>query len=192
MSTSKMLLSAVHEGARVKLCCPGVGTFSLARREGQALFAGDVAGVLTTLGATHELVVPDDVSGRIVSAPPERILAPVDFGAVLYELEPLSAGASSAAKASHDASSSGALVFRSPSAGRYWQRSAPSDPPLAKVGDELTAGKAIGLIEVMKTFTLVSYAAGGGLPARARITRVLVQDGAEVSERTALFELEPC
>lgn len=192
MSTTRMLLSAVRDGERVKLCCPSVGTFSLARREGQVLGAGDVVGVLTTLGVSHELVVPDDVAGVIVSTRPERVLAPVDFGAVLYELEPLSAGQASAAPSSTKASTAGAIEFRSPSAGRFWQRSAPSDPPLAKVGDELSAGKALGLIEVMKTFTLVSYSTAGGLPARARISRVLVQDGAEVSERTPLFELEAC
>jgi hypothetical protein len=42
----------------------------------------------------------------------------------------------------------------------------------------------------MKTFTMVSYATRGGLPAKARIKRVLVEDGAEVSDRTPLFELE--
>jgi len=57
-------------------------------------------------------------------------------------------------------------------------------------GDEVEIGRAIGLIEVMKTFTLVHYQTRGGLPARARVVRVLAADGAEVAEKTALLELE--
>jgi acetyl-CoA carboxylase biotin carboxyl carrier protein len=191
MSTSKSLvLAAAREGERVKLLCPGVGVFSLARGEGQTLAAGDVAGVLTTLGSTVELLVPDGVAGVVVSARPERILAPADYGAELYELAPLAAGSARAAQAAATGAADGALVFRSPSAGRFWQRSAPGEPVLASVGDLVEAGKAIGLIEVMKTFTMVSYATRGGLPARARIARVLVEDGAEVSDKTPLFELE--
>lgn len=193
MSTHRTLtLSVVRDGERVKLCCPGVGTFSLARREGQVLSGGDVAGVLTTLGASCALLVPEDVSGVIVSAQPERVLAPTEFGALLYELAPLAAGAAAGGEAASNASKDGALLFRAPSAGRFWQRSAPSEPALASVGDVLEPGKPVGLIEVMKTFTQVSYATAGGLPARARVVRVLVQDGAEIAERAPLFELEAC
>ena len=189
MSTRRIEFSVEREGERVKLLSPGVGTFSQARRDGQLLSSGESAGVLTTLGASCALIVPEGVAGVIVSTAPERVLAPVEFGAVLYELAPLSAGAAAASSAS-SASAAQGLVFRSPSAGRFWQRSAPSEPALANVGDELTPGKPLGLIEVMKTFTQVGYATTGGLPARARIVRVLVQDGAEVSERAPLFELE--
>jgi biotin carboxyl carrier protein len=191
MSTHKTLTLAVaRDGERVKLLCPGVGTFSLARGEGQTFTAGDVAGVLTTLGASFELLIPDGISGVVVSARPERVLAPVDYGAELYELAPLATGAASAAPASSSGAANAALVFRSPSAGRFWQRSAPGEAALASAGDVVEAGRALGLIEVMKTFTLVSYSTRGGLPAKARIARVLVEDGAEVSDRTPLFELE--
>jgi acetyl-CoA carboxylase biotin carboxyl carrier protein len=81
-------------------------------------------------------------------------------------------------------------VFRSPSAGRFWHRASPAEPPLVGEGDELEPGRAIGLIEVMKTFTLVLYAPGGALPTRARVVRVLAADGAEVADGAPLLELE--
>lgn len=190
MSARKLQLAVELDGERVKLVCPSVGTFSRAIGEGRALVAGECAGVLTTLGASYELVVPDGVAGMVVSARPERVLQPVDFGAVLYELAPLVAGAATVANAAASGESSGALVFRSPSAGRFWQRSAPTEPPLVSEGDLVETGKAVGLIEVMKTFTLVSYSSAGGLPPRAKVLRLLVADGAEVSDRTPLFELE--
>ena len=53
-----------------------------------------------------------------------------------------------------------------------------------------TAGSVVGLIEVMKTFTHLHYEAGAGLPERARVVKILVTDGAEVSATDALIELE--
>jgi len=190
MSARNLNLSVVRDGERVLLTSPSVGTFSRAIGEGRALTAGEVAGVLTTLGASFELVVPEGVSGVVVSQRPERVLEPVEFGAVLYELAPLAANGGSAVAARATDGDGGGLVFRSPSAGRFWHRSAPGEPALAKAGDVLEPGRALGLIEVMKTFTLVSYATTGGLPPKVRVTRVLVDDGAEVADRTPLLELE--
>lgn len=190
MSERSLFLNVVREGERVQLVCPAVGTFSRAVREGRALVAGECVGVLTTLGASFELLVPDGVAGVVVSQRPERVLEPVDFGAVLYELAPLAANGEARAAARSSESASGALVFRSPSAGRFWHRSAPGDAAMVQVGDVVESGRALGLIEVMKTFTLVSYATAGGLPAKARVARILVEDGAEVSDRTPLLELE--
>ncbi|NOT31168.1 MAG: acetyl-CoA carboxylase, biotin carboxyl carrier protein, partial [Planctomycetes bacterium] len=74
--------------------------------------------------------------------------------------------------------------------GRFWQRPAPNDPPFLRAGDALADGQTIGLIEVMKTFTHLVYRSGGELPARAKVVRLLVADGAEIESGGALFELE--
>ena len=52
--------------------------------------------------------------------------------------------------------------------------------------------KVSALDSSMKTFTRTHYAAGGAqaLPERARVVRILVEDGAEVEEGTPLFALE--
>jgi biotin carboxyl carrier protein len=42
----------------------------------------------------------------------------------------------------------------------------------------------------MKTFTRVQYG-GAGLPERARVVAVLANDGDDVEQGSALFELEP-
>ena len=44
---------------------------------------------------------------------------------------------------------------------------------LVKAGDEVESGTAIGLVEIMKTFTQVAYAPTAGLPARAKVLEVL-------------------
>jgi biotin carboxyl carrier protein len=191
MSEAPLAMLARRADGRIELCSPGVGYFTCAAAAGRALVAGQGAGVLLTLGRARELLVPEGVAGAVHGPAPERVHAPVGYGTVLYVLDELSAGPRSAARESEANSTDGALVFRSPSTGRFWHRTTPGDPLLAQAGDVLEPGRAIGLIEVMKTFTLVHYSASGGLPQRARVKRVLAGDGAEVAERAPLFELEP-
>ncbi len=190
MTREILTLRVRREGEHVLLEAPSVGHFTEAVAPGGALLAGAKAGVLITLGRAFDLVVPQDVAGVVDGPVHERVHAAVGYGTLLYRLRPLEgAGVAQASAAAQE--SKGAPTFRSPSAGRFWHRAAPGEPALASAGDVLEAGKPLGLIEVMKTFTLVTYQPTGGLPARARIVRVLASDGAEVAEKAALFELEP-
>jgi biotin carboxyl carrier protein len=193
-SMAQLELRAEREGDVVRLRSPGVGSFTCAASPGRVLVGGEVAGVLVTLGHAFELVVPEGVAGVVRNAAPEPVHAPVGYGAVLYELdvEARAAVPSAASVAtSPESTARGVLAFRSPSAGRFWHRTAPGEPPLASAGDVLEPGRAIGVIEVMKTFTLVQYAATGSLPARAKVVRVLAADGSEVADKAPLLEIEP-
>lgn len=181
------------EGDSPRLCSPGVGIFSCAASEGRVLTAGETAGTLAILGTSHRLVVPAGVLARVVSAAPERVREPVGYGTTLYELAAVAPGedlAGSRADAGAAADEAG-LVLRAPHSGRFWQRPAPGDDPFAAAGDVLEEGRAVGLIEVMKTFTHVHYVPGGGeLPARGRLLRYRAEDGAEVVEGDPLLEVE--
>ncbi|RMH02200.1 MAG: biotin carboxyl carrier domain-containing protein [Planctomycetota bacterium] len=75
-------------------------------------------------------------------------------------------------------------------AGRFWRRPEPGAPPFLAAGDELAAGRTIGLLEVMKTFNPIKYQPGAGLPERAVVACFLVEDGEDVEEGTPLLELE--
>jgi acetyl-CoA carboxylase biotin carboxyl carrier protein len=180
------------DGERALLLAPLVGHYTRGPAQGRVLQAGEACGALIVLGRPRELVVPAGVHGRVVGAPPERVLHPVAHGDVLFELAPLAdLAAVDAPQADARAANDGKLVFRAPSAGRYWQRPAPSEPAFVEAGASIANGSALGLIEVMKTFTRIVYRPAGGLPERARVTRVLVADGAEVADGDALLELEP-
>jgi acetyl-CoA carboxylase biotin carboxyl carrier protein len=109
---------------------------------------------------------------------------------VLYELAPIDAGQAADEEAA--GGSEAGLVLRAPQTGRFYHRPSPDEPPYAEVGGVLDAGQAIGLLEVMKTFSQVTYEAKGGLPTRARLVRWLVEDGAEIRSGDALLEVEPC
>ncbi len=179
-----------HAGERLLLKSPEVGLFTRALPVGALLAPRAPAGLLHSLGRRFELVAPSGAAGRVLNAPPERVLAPVGFGTVLYELDPLGTLAVAAQRAEPSTAAAGALVFRAPYSGRFWQRPSPNDPPFLNPGDALADGQTIGLIEVMKTFTNLVYRAGGELPARAKLVRFLAADGGEVKDGAALLELE--
>lgn len=188
-STRGIELILRRDGERTVLCAPLVGRLQGASPKGAVLVAGQAAGWLLVLGRARQLIVPQGVEGRIVSTPPAELSAPVSYGEVLYQLEALEPGAAVAeaeAQAAH-----GNLCVRAPHAGRFWSRPAPDAPAYAAAGTVLTAGSALGLIEVMKTFGQVAYRPGGALPERAKVLRVLVTDGMEVDEGTDLVEIEP-
>jgi biotin carboxyl carrier protein len=183
----------------LRLLSPGVGYFTSARDQGNLVGAGAAAGVLLVLGRAYDLVFPADVEGRVANPPPPRAREPVGWGDVLYEIEPVAVTGGTGRSAARDsppggpaprAGESGAWVVRSPQSGRLYLRPAPGEAPFVEVGSTVEEGQPIGLIEVMKTFAHVRYA-GAGLPARARVVRLLVADGAEVGAGDPLIEVEP-
>ena len=176
---------------RTHLCLPEVGLFTAAKPKGELVSPDTSVGFLVRLGVGHRLLVPAGVSGRIVSQRPERVHEPVGYGAVLYELEPLSDVEASAATEAEAQGEGGGLTLASPHTGRFWHRPSPDEPAFCSVGDVLEPGSSVGLVEIMKTFTQVSYAATGGLPTRARVTAMRVGDGGDVEEGDALIEVEP-
>jgi acetyl-CoA carboxylase biotin carboxyl carrier protein len=190
MSTYLELETRERDG-RTLLVSPSVGTFSCARTAQSVLVAGDEAGVLVQLGKTFRLRVPAGISGRIVNQAPERVRAPVGYGDVLYELSPLAS--ESAAQTATTASRSGALelVLRAEMSGRFYHRSAPGEPAFTEAGAVLRDGQPVGLLEVMKTFSHVLYRAQKGLPASARVVRVVAKDGGDIKKGDVLLELEP-
>lgn len=184
-----------HADGRVLVASPAPGLFTCALPRGAVLVPGATCGVLLALGRARRLVVPATVEGRVLSQPPERVRAPVGFGDVLYELAPLAtseaAGAAGAAGAEVTRPADGDLVVRSEQSGRFYQRPAPGADPFVRPGDVVEPGRPIGLIEVMKTFTHVTYRDVGSLPARARVVSLLVGDGEDVHRDQALLEVEP-
>ncbi|WP_435203308.1 acetyl-CoA carboxylase [Janibacter sp. GS2] len=63
----------------------------------------------------------------------------------------------------------------SPLPGVFYRRPSPDKPEYVSVGDEVTEGQTIGLIEVMKNFTEFKATAAG------TVKEFLIEDEAEVS-----------
>jgi acetyl-CoA carboxylase biotin carboxyl carrier protein len=69
--------------------------------------------------------------------------------------------------------------------GTFYRQSGPDKPVLAAVGDEVTAGKVVCIIEAMKLFNEIESEVKG------KIVKVLVEDASPVEYDQPLFLVEP-
>jgi acetyl-CoA carboxylase biotin carboxyl carrier protein len=162
---------------------------------------GTPIGTLDVLGRTHLLVVPRGVAGAteapeslpVDAAAPALSPRAVGYRDPIVRLSSQTQGgaisADAAAPASATAPTADGLVFRAPTSGRFYGRSAPDKPPFVAPGAQLAHGATICLLEVMKTFHRVTYG-GPGLPDTARVRSVLVADGDDVNAGDPLLALE--
>ncbi len=80
---------------------------------------------------------------------------------------------------------SGKLVaIKSPMIGTFYRASSPDKPPFVSVGDEITAGKVVCIIEAMKLFNEIESEVSG------RIVKVLVENASPVEYDQELFLVE--
>lgn len=182
-------LIAVKQGETTVLQAPEVGFFTCSLKKNDLLGAGQVAGVLVVGGRSIHLITPKGTAGRITSERPDRSHEPVAYGTALYELAPIATGDGQQASEDEAAQGSGLLLLATQT-GRFYRRPSPDEPAYVEVGGGLAVGQAVGMIEIMKTFSQVNYEARDGLPTQAKLVRWLCEDGAEVREGDPLFEVE--
>jgi acetyl-CoA carboxylase biotin carboxyl carrier protein len=178
---------------RVTLTAPAVGLWRNPPAAGTVLGPGSGLGELEILGVLYRIEIPAGAHGQVQLYPERPSLArrPVSFGEALAVLDPqVSAGASDVAEESAQASTAAGLVFRSPSSGRFYSRPAPDKPEFVREGDEISTGHTVALLEVMKTFNRIQYG-GSGLPARAKVVRIVPNDQDDLSAGDPVLELEP-
>ena len=164
---------------------------------------GAPIGTLDVLGRAHLLVVPPNIAGatedlaadNAPGGPSPGALTPraVAYRDPIVRLSTQALAAAprsdAAAASSSAAPTAGGLVFRAPTSGRFYGRSSPDKPAFVEPGTQLAHGATICLLEVMKTFHRVTYG-GTGLPDTARVSKVLVRDGDDVSAGDPLLALE--
>ncbi len=174
----------------ITLTSPGVGVLFQRWLPGQRVVPGMVLGALSTLGREQTLIVPDGVRGVVTGLPSGARDVVVAYGDALVQLgDALDEVGEEVHADAEGATSNGTLVFRSSSSGRFYLRPAPDKPAFVTVGDEIEDGQTIFLLEVMKTFSRVTYG-GPGLPTRAKIVRIAVEDGDDLEAGQVVLELE--
>ena len=176
---------------KLRLEAPTVGLYRGEPRPGTFVGPDQPIGQLEILGVLYHLLAPTGAAGLVVApGTPSLTRRPVGHGDLLIILDPEAVTTGAAAGPAAVASAAGgALLFRAPTSGRFYTRPGPGKPPLIEVGTAVAHGQAVGLIEVMKTFSRLQYG-GEGLPSPARIKAILVQDEEDVAAGDALFELE--
>jgi acetyl-CoA carboxylase biotin carboxyl carrier protein len=77
------------------------------------------------------------------------------------------------------------VVVESPMVGTFYSAPTPDDPPFVSVGDQVTVGQTLCILEAMKLFNELKCDVAGV------VRRVLVENAAAVEYGQPLFELEP-
>ncbi len=174
------------EGVRSQLDAPRVGVFRAAVAAGDALRDGRVLGRLVVLGRVFDVVAPIGVEGHVLWI--EGSTA-VQYGQELVRLGSLSeAAAGESAEAATAAT--GGYAVKAPIYGIFYSRPSPDSPNYVEVGNEVTTGQTLGLIEVMKTFNPVKLG-GAGSPTRGRIVSIEAADAEEVAAGDVILRIEP-
>ncbi|SFF01770.1 acetyl-CoA carboxylase biotin carboxyl carrier protein [Thermoflexibacter ruber] len=86
--------------------------------------------------------------------------------------------------ADSSAGSSKLVAIKSPMIGTFYRASSPDKPPFVSVGDEITAGKVVCIIEAMKLFNEIESEVSG------KIVKVLVENASPVEYDQELFLVE--
>ncbi|HMR11887.1 MAG TPA: hypothetical protein PKA88_39160 [Polyangiaceae bacterium] len=175
-------------GGRIVVTAPQPGLYRGGPEPGSAVHAHAPVGELEVLGMLQLLRSDADAHGLVVSDAPPQARRAVGFGDTLFELDP-SASVDAVATAEAAQASGAGLRFVAPSSGRFYIRPAPGKAPFVAVGQVLSEGQPVALLEVMKTFNRIAYG-GPGLPEQARVLRILVEDGADVEMGQTLLEIE--
>ena len=77
------------------------------------------------------------------------------------------------------------ITIKSPMIGTFYRSSSPDKPSFVNVGDEVSTGKVICIIEAMKLFNEIESEVSG------RIVKVLVENASPVEYDQPLFLVEP-
>ncbi|MCK4596066.1 acetyl-CoA carboxylase biotin carboxyl carrier protein, partial [candidate division WOR-3 bacterium] len=77
------------------------------------------------------------------------------------------------------------IPIKAPMVGTFYRASAPGTPPYVEVGDMVTHGKVVGIIEAMKVMNEIESEVSG------KIVKVLVGNEKPVEFGQELFLVEP-
>lgn len=77
------------------------------------------------------------------------------------------------------------LTIKSPMIGTFYRSSSPDKPAFVNVGDEITTGKVVCIVEAMKLFNEIESEISG------KIVKILVDDAQPVEYDQPLFLVEP-
>ena len=90
-----------------------------------------------------------------------------------------------AAKPSSEPKADNLITIKSPMIGTFYRQAGPGKPIFASVGDEVTTGKVVCIIEAMKLFNEIESEVKG------KIVKVLVEDASPVEYDQPLFLVDP-
>lgn len=117
---------------------------------------------------------------HIISAPPASPAAPIVAPA------PPKADAPPAAAASDESDSDANLIaIKSPIVGTFYRSASPEKPPYVKVGQSISVGDVVCIVEAMKLFNEIESEVSG------KIVKVMTDDASPVEYDQVLYMVDP-
>ena len=83
------------------------------------------------------------------------------------------------------AAATNTITIKSPMIGTFYRRPSPDKPNFVEVGDEVSAGKVVCIIEAMKLFNEIESEVKG------KVVKILVEDSSPVEYDQPLFLVDP-
>jgi acetyl-CoA carboxylase biotin carboxyl carrier protein len=130
----------------------------------------------------------EDVAPVYASAPPAPVYAPAPQ---MHSVPPSTSAASdnsgsgASATSAADTKADNLVTIKSPMIGTFYRSPSPDKPAFVNVGDEVTVGKSVCIIEAMKLFNEIESEISG------KIVKVLVDDVSPVEYDQPLFLVDP-
>lgn len=122
----------------------------------------------------------EDPIQQVVASAPVAVPTYAPAPAPAAATAPAAAAASSAAPAADNL-----VTIKSPMIGTFYRSAAPGKPMFVEVGDEISTGKVVCIIEAMKLFNEIESEVKG------KIVKILVEDASPVEYDQPLFLVEP-
>ncbi len=107
------------------------------------------------------------------------------YAPVAASSAPASAAATPVAAKPEEPKADNFVTIKSPMIGTFYRQAGPGKPIFASVGDEVTVGKVVCIIEAMKLFNEIESEVKG------KIVKVLVEDASPVEYDQPLFLVDP-
>ncbi|MCU0286223.1 MAG: hypothetical protein MUF15_07465, partial [Acidobacteria bacterium] len=140
---------------------PTVGYYSGWPKPGHFLSGGCFIGYFKVLNTTYPLYLPEGFYGRVEINEDRDMALPVAHGQELFRLNPeknfAEPGQQAADTGSKLDSPEIGFVVTAFTTGIFYAKPSPDAPPFVTEGQVIEKGKAMGLIEVMKTFNHILF-----------------------------------
>jgi acetyl-CoA carboxylase biotin carboxyl carrier protein len=128
----------------------------------------------------------EEKTETIVSAPiASPVAAPIYTPTPVAPFAPAPAAVPPSPIVPESAKADNLITIKSPMIGTFYRKSSPDKPSFVEVGDEVTPGKVVCIIEAMKLFNEIESEVSG------KIVKVLADDASPVEYDQPLFLVEP-
>lgn len=150
----------------------------------------DLIDFIAKSGLNEVNIETKELKLHVKREPDQKIFksGPVASPAVAQSPAPVAAQVAASAsppKASPEISGRKTVEIKSPMIGTFYRSSSPDTPPLISVGDKVSKGQTVCIIEAMKLFNEIESEISG------TVVKVLVENATPVEYDQVLFVVEP-